>query len=76
MTTGKQLWGPLQLTGQNGEYSVPDPYSTIGGYQSVLGDNGTMYMMGFGGDMWAVNILTGTQLWYTSTNTVHGLSWI
>ena len=74
MSTGKQLWGPLQLTGQNGEYSVPDPYSTIGGYQSVLGDNGTLYIMGFGGDMWAVNILTGTQLWYTSTNTVHGLA--
>ena len=71
MNTGALLWGPKQLTGNNGGLDVPDPYDSIGGYQSILA-NGTLYLMGFGGDMWAVNILTGSTLWYTSTNIVHG----
>jgi hypothetical protein len=73
MNTGALLWGPVQLTGTNGDFPVPDPYDSIGGYQSILA-NGTLYLMGFGGDMWAVNILTGAILWYTNTNTVHGLA--
>jgi hypothetical protein len=73
MNTGTLVWGPKQLTGDNGNYPVPDPYDSIGGYQSVLA-NGVIYLMGFGGDMWAINILTGEELWYTSTNTVHGLA--
>ncbi len=28
--------------------------------------------MGFGGDIWAVDALTGQQLWYTNTNTLIG----
>jgi hypothetical protein len=73
MNTGALLWGPVQLTGTNGGFPVPNPYNSIGGYQSILA-NGTLYLMGFGGDMWAVNILTGAILWYTNTNTVHGLA--
>ena len=65
--------GLKQLTGDNGNYPVPDPYDSIGGYQSVLA-NGVIYLMGFGGDMWAINRLTGEELWYTSTNIVHGLA--
>ncbi len=71
MNTGAKVWGPIQLTGTNGGFPVPDPYDSIGGYQSILA-NGTLYLMGFGGDMWAINILTGSILWYTNTNTVHG----
>ena len=73
MNTGSILWGPVQLNGDNGDFPVPNPYDSIGGYNTVLA-NGTMYIMGFGGDMWAVDILTGHQLWYTSTNIVHGLA--
>ena len=73
MNTGALLWGPVQLTGTNGGFPVPNPYNSIGGYQSILA-NGTLYLMGFGGDMWAINILTGAILWYTNTNTVHGLA--
>jgi hypothetical protein len=73
MNTGALVWGPVQLTGNNGVFPVPNPYNSIGGYQSILA-NGTLYLMGFGGDMWAINILTGAILWYTSTNTVHGLA--
>jgi hypothetical protein len=73
MTTGAQVWGPILLTGKNGNFPVPNPYNSIGGYQSVLA-NGTLYIMGFGGDVWAVNILTGATLWYTNTNTLSGLA--
>ncbi len=73
MNTGILAWGPIQLSGNNGIFPVPNTYDSIGGYQTVLA-NGVMYIMGFGGDMWAVNILTGNILWYTSTNTITGLA--
>jgi hypothetical protein len=71
LNTGALVWGPKQLTGENGNFPVPNPYNSIGGYQSELA-NGKLYIMGFGGDVWAVNILTGEQLWYTNTNTLIG----
>jgi hypothetical protein len=71
MTTGALLWGPVALTGSNGNFPVPDPYDSIGGYQSTIA-NGVDYLMGFGGDIWAVNIATGAILWYTNTNTLSG----
>jgi hypothetical protein len=71
LTSGQLVWGPKQLTGSNGNFPVPDPYNSIGGYQSELAD-GKLYVMGFGGDVWAFNILTGEQLWYTNTNTLIG----
>jgi len=71
LNTGQLVWGPIQLTGDNGNFPVPNPYSPIGGYDTVLA-NGTLYIMGFGGDVWAVDILTGHQLWYTNTNTLVG----
>jgi hypothetical protein len=73
MQTGKQVWGPVQLAGTNGNFPVPDPYDSIGGYQSTLA-NGVIYLMGFGGDMWAIDITTGHEIWYTNTNTVTGLA--
>jgi outer membrane protein assembly factor BamB len=49
----------------------PNPYNSIGGYQQVLA-NGTLYIWGFGGDIWAVNMATGSILWQTNTNTISG----
>ena len=71
LNTGNLVWGPIQLTGDNGNFPVPDPYNSIGGYQTELA-NGTLYIMGFGGDIWAVDVLTGHELWYTNTNTLIG----
>ncbi len=71
LNTGKLKWGPIQLTGDNGNYPVPDPYDSIGGYQTEIA-NGVLYVMGFGGDVWAINALTGEEIWYTSTNKLIG----
>jgi hypothetical protein len=71
LQTGNLVWGPIQLTGDNGNYPVPDPYNSIGGYQTELA-NGVLYVMGFGGDVWAIDALTGHELWYTSTNKLIG----
>jgi hypothetical protein len=71
LNTGNLVWGPVQLTGDNGNYPVPDPYNSIGGYQTELA-NGVLYVMGFGGDVWAIDALTGHELWYTSTNKLIG----
>ena len=71
LNTGNLVWGPIALTGNNGNYPVPDPYNSIGGYQTELA-NGTLYILGFGGDIWAVNVNTGQEIWYTNTNTLIG----
>ena len=73
MTTGTLAWGPVALTGTNGIFPVPDPYDSIGGYISCPAD-GVLYVFGFGGDIWAINIATGAILWYTNTNTLSGLA--
>jgi len=71
MTTGQLVWGPKQLTGDNGVWNVPNPYNSIGGYNTVFAD-GVLYIMGFGGDVWAIDAGTGEQLWFTSTNILIG----
>ena len=71
LSTGRLEWGPIQLSGDNGDVTVPNPYNSIGGYQTEIAD-GVLYLMGFGGDVWAINALTGDQLWYTSTNKLIG----
>jgi hypothetical protein len=63
LNTGNHLW---TTTLPN-----PNPYNSIGGYQQVLA-NGTLYIWGFGGDIWAVNMATGSVLWQTNTNTISG----
>ncbi len=73
INTGKLAWGPNQLTGHNGNVPVPNAYNSIGGYQTEIA-NGTLYIMGFGGDIWAVDSKTGNELWYTSTNKLIGPS--
>jgi hypothetical protein len=71
LATGNLIWGPTQLTGDNGDVPVPNPYNSIGGYQTELA-NGVLYVMGFGGDVWSIDAATGHQLWYTSTNKLIG----
>jgi hypothetical protein len=71
LDTGKLVWGPKQLSGDNGNVAVPNPYNSIGGYQTEIA-NGVLYIMGFGGDIWAINAKTGEQVWYTSTNKLLG----
>lgn len=71
LDTGEPVWGPVPLTGDNDNIPVPNPYNSIGGYQTELAD-GVLYIMGFGGDVWAYDILTGEQIWYTNTNRLIG----
>jgi len=68
MTTGQQVWTDT-LTGFNG--APPDPYDTVGGYQGCVA-NGTLFMFGFGGDVWSVNMLNGKINWYTNTTAIQG----
>ncbi len=71
LQTGNLEWGPVQLTGDNGVWNVPNPYNSIGGYNAQIAD-GVLYIMGFGGDVWAVDASNGEQLWFTSTNILIG----
>jgi hypothetical protein len=59
MTTGTQVWGPISLPDN-------DAYSSIGGYQYISA-NGTCYLWGFGGTIYAVNMATGAILWTDTT---------
>jgi hypothetical protein len=71
LRTGELKWGPIQLKGDNGNVPVPNPYNSIGGYQTEIAD-GILYIMGFGGDIWAIDANTGKEVWYTSTNKLLG----
>ncbi len=66
MTTGKHLWGPFVLPNH-------DPYDSIGGYQYVPA-NGTLYLWGLGGDIYAINMANGHIIWATTTNQLLGPS--
>ena len=62
--TGKQLWGPFTLPN-------PDAYNSIGSYYGQV-VNGMMYLSSFGGDIYAINMSTGSIIWQTDTNTISG----
>ncbi|MGA2523738.1 MAG: hypothetical protein ABSF65_06245 [Candidatus Bathyarchaeia archaeon] len=62
--TGKQLWGPFTLPN-------PDPYNSIGSYYGQV-VNGMMYLSSFGGDIYAINMGTGSIVWQTNTNAISG----
>ena len=64
MTTGNVAWGPTQLPDAN-------PYSSIGGYNYVSA-NGVLYLWGFGGTIYAIDMASGTILWTTTTEQVSG----
>ncbi|MGA3061194.1 MAG: hypothetical protein ABSD92_12625 [Candidatus Bathyarchaeia archaeon] len=65
MTNGALLWS---------DNLVPfDPYDSIGGWMmNLAGDN--LYVAGFGGDIWSINMLSGAINWYTNTTTLQGSS--
>jgi len=65
MNTGNQLWTT--------NLSPFQPYDSIGGYMSTLAA-GTLYLAGFGGDIWSINMLTGAINWYTNTTSIQGPS--
>ena len=50
-----------------------DPYDSIGGYFANVAGS-TLYLAGFGGDIWSINILTGAINWYTNTTDLQGPS--
>ena len=61
--TGKLVWGPVVLPDAN----TYDVYQ-ISGYVA----NGTLYLFGMGGDIYAANIHTGEILWHTTTDALQG----
>ncbi len=63
LSTGTKLW-TTQLTDAN-------PYTTIGGYQSVVA-NGVDYLWGFGGEVYAIDMATGDVLWQTTSEAISG----
>jgi hypothetical protein len=65
MTTGKVIW--------TDKLTPFDPYDSIGGWMMNLA-NGTLFVTGFGGDIWSINILSGKINWYTNTTTLVGPS--
>jgi outer membrane protein assembly factor BamB len=58
LTTGQKVWGPTTL---------PDarPFDSLGG-NSVIA-NGTIYLWGYGGDVYAYNLADGTLKWHYQT---------
>ncbi len=63
VTTGTQLWN-IVLPNTN-------PYDSTGGFENVVA-NGILYLYGFGGDIFAINMANGTIIWQTSTTTISG----
>jgi hypothetical protein len=63
VNTGAQLWTK----------TLPDtnPYNSIGCYEDVT-VNGTLYLYGFGGDVFAIDMATGNIIWQTNTNKLSG----
>ncbi len=63
MATGAQLWTDT--------LAPRDPYDSNGHSQgTIAGDN--LYLFEFGGDIWSINMLTGTINWYTNTTEITG----
>lgn len=58
LTTGKQIWGPVALPGARA-------FDALGANSVVA--NGTDYIWLYGGDVYAINILTGAVEWHYAT---------
>jgi len=74
LQTGQMVWSDIvgaTLSGGTPTMGVSDTYDTIGAYQGcIAGTN--LYMIGFGGDIWDINITNGDILWYTNTTQIQG----
>ena len=64
MATGDQVW-TIAVGAQ------ADTYNTLGAYQGAIAGH-DLYMIGFGGDIWSINIDTGAINWYTNTTVLQG----
>ena len=64
MNTGKLVWSDNVEPQSN-------TYDAIGSYQGVIAGD-TLYLIGFGGDIWSMDMLTGHVNWYTNTTTLQG----
>jgi hypothetical protein len=58
LTTGKQIWGPITFPNQN-------PFDSLGMGSQVAND--TIYVYGYGGGVYAYNLLTGAFKWQYQT---------
>jgi hypothetical protein len=69
MTSGTQIWTQT-LTTYNGD--PPNPYDEF----NLVGKigPGVIFFIGFGGDIWDVNLTNGNIIWYTNTTTLLGSS--
>jgi outer membrane protein assembly factor BamB len=65
--TGTKVWTD-KLAGDHG--AAPNVYDLFS-LKPYVG-NGILYVAGLGGDIWAFNAHTGTQLWYTNTTRLIG----
>ena len=50
---------------------MPDAYNSIGRYYCQPA-NGVLYVSGFGGNIYAINMTTGAIIWQTTTNAISG----
>ena len=66
--TGTKAWN-TELRNKDG--SLPVGY-TIFGLRPYNGPDATMVILGFGGDIWTLNVTTGDMLWQTTTNELLG----
>ena len=66
--TGVQKW-TYTLTGLNG--ASPESYDQFN-IKTYNGPNHTLYIEGFGGDIWSIDDQSGTLNWYTNTTMLIG----
>jgi len=71
LNTGDLLWTNT-LTGANG--ANPDAYDEYGIQDIVDCNSGQILLNALGGDIWCVNMLTGTVQWYANTTALQGSS--
>jgi hypothetical protein len=64
MNTGKLVWSDNVSNDSN-------VYDTLGAYQGAIAYN-TLFLVGFGGDVWSINMADGKINWYTNTTKIQG----
>jgi hypothetical protein len=64
LNTGALIWSDNVSNQSN-------TYDTIGAYQGVIAGP-TLYLIGFGGDVWSITMSNGAINWYTNTTAIQG----